>query len=785
MRWRKVFGLHKSDRLLEPLMRRLNPRVPEGRPVPHYQPRVLLSAVMICRHPDVVLSGEGEREERLKAAARRMLEGLRALVLRLAYPGRRGPRHGEPFQELLSGWDGAWVCYLSEFVLWKQKDAAALEEELIDMAVKMELSMLEKCGGDPKSPRVLASIDLKAIVDQVPEDHRLLQERIAKLTGAEGLERMKSAVSKARENFNRQHNRSREHCNTENESSVAGFACVSSMSRIPSGLHSPTWAITRDHFGFVSNEAMVHEMLYNPSWQLETDEAETGWELAKSALSAENPLKSLPQFDVQAAQAEGDEALAASVRRHVARVAEQAFWDNVEEGLKGLGGSAPPSAVDRAASLLSELGREVAGVLPEVGEGGGVAAEVSEAFAKPELLRALESADSVSAVGRLLAKATDLMRRLGSPARLDGMLEAQTAVEAQLAAASADGRGGGPTTARVTARALRLLFAQLRLLKLDSANARLRTLSSAIGGGEAARYCASRFRQRQGLPEDGPSVRADARLVAGKLPKTASWLQGARRAAVGAEQGLISAGIELPAHTAAAAAAPQRMQAGRGSASEAGASGPVPPIAPAPPSSWRGTVRLGLVGLVTSEVPAAGPELAETLELDSRRLHSAQNEVQRLMVLSACMLVLRQTGSIAGRAVGPAELEAAKNRLSPILKDPSGNLRDAAVELAAASGGSEDAAHGALRAVLSPSSGALAALAGGLGSALSLYLLMPGGVDGNGPAEAEVERSLSRCGGTVLRAEVQSVAKDVAQIAAVTEAVHGAIYETLYSMDRA
>ena len=45
-------------------------------------------------------------------------------------------------------------------------------------------------------------------------------------------------------------------------------------------------------------------------------------------------------------------------------------------------------------------------------------------------------------------------------------------------------------TARVIVRALRLLFAQLKLLKLDAANARLRMLSATLGEGVAAE-CAS------------------------------------------------------------------------------------------------------------------------------------------------------------------------------------------------------------------------------------------------------------------------------------------------------
>eukprot|EP00951_Prasinocladus_malaysianus_P011963 scaffold88767_cov47-Prasinocladus_malaysianus.AAC.1 len=100
------------------------------------------------------------------------------------------------------------------------RDAAALEQELIGIAVKMEKSMLRKCGGDPTGERVQSNPALQLslpfvgdvqqpvrnvmlcvlqdITAQVKEDHILLRTRIMKLTGAAGVERMETAISKAR-----------------------------------------------------------------------------------------------------------------------------------------------------------------------------------------------------------------------------------------------------------------------------------------------------------------------------------------------------------------------------------------------------------------------------------------------------------------------------------------------------------------------------------------------------------------------------------------------------------
>lgn len=87
------------------------------------------------------------------------------------------------------------------------------------------------------------------------------------------------------------------------------------------------------------------------------------------------------------------------MRKHVALVAEQAFWDSVEAGLDGrgdgsaVGGGASPRSsscvAERLAVLLAELGQEVIKVLPEQGAGKALAEELSASFSVPELLKVL------------------------------------------------------------------------------------------------------------------------------------------------------------------------------------------------------------------------------------------------------------------------------------------------------------------------------------------------------------------------------------------------------------
>ncbi len=61
---------------------------------------------------------------------------------------------------LLDAFDKAWAIYLQRFVAWKFADAAALESELIKVAIEMEASVLSKTGGDT-SPDTERSEDLQ------------------------------------------------------------------------------------------------------------------------------------------------------------------------------------------------------------------------------------------------------------------------------------------------------------------------------------------------------------------------------------------------------------------------------------------------------------------------------------------------------------------------------------------------------------------------------------------------------------------------------------------------
>lgn len=155
------------------------------------------------------------------------------------------------------------------------------------------------------------------------------------------------------------------------------------------------------------------------------------------------------------------------------------------------------------------------------------------------------------------------------------------------------------------------------------------------------------------------------------LPRTAAWLSRSRATAAGISTYIRAQGIDLTAAVATAAAAahsaggvPSSLRAGlrlppghaaanaaaAPSTSRAGVAVTIPPVVPVGPegeAAWRWTARWGLVALVSSDSPAVGPSLAETLLWDGERLHTAQNQFQQLVVVTAggwimcvCMCVM-------------------------------------------------------------------------------------------------------------------------------------------------
>jgi hypothetical protein len=461
------------------------------------------------------------------------------------------------------------------------------------------------------------------------------------------------------------------------------------------------------------------------------------------------------------------EQLTAVISNRARIIAEKAFWDSLVWRFKtAVQGHALPTQL---APLLSELGTELSGFVADpveaqqlaeqynegavlarlssrTGQQGGGAnltalgammEQLAQALVKSGTAgRAAEGADAAQTLHARMAQALAAAAAAAAAAVQPVEAVAGAAVVADVSRSAAAVAGADPSAAAVLAEALaaalRLLMTQLKLVKLDGANARLAALAKAMKERGAVSYLQTKLSAVWQLTAaadegsegadgaDGASAqeRLTAAKVAAKLPKTGAWLEQVQAGLIPQLQvGLRGAGLLLDPATAMAAVVAGGLHsmelrsgvrasptAGSGSPAGAGSSGMgggagssdtssggLKPVFPVELMSWQGQSRMGLLALVMGDVPAAGPELPEVLMFDRARLHEAQNIMQQLLVTAAGLLIVQQLRQGKG-LVWDGELRAqARRRLLVVLSDPGMKLSHLVTELSQLAGGSTTA----------------------------------------------------------------------------------------------
>lgn len=459
--------------------------------------------------------------------------------------------------------------------------------------------------------------------------------------------------------------------------------------------------------------------------------------------------------------------LAAVIAKRARAIAERAFWDSIEWRLRtAVQGGA---LVTQLAPLLSELGHELAGMLRDEAASEALCEEYEESAVASRLgsrSGAQAGGANLTVLGAMMEQLAGTLLETGGAARAAEGAEAAAELRARLAAALAaaqasaaavaappapsssnaptaalDDAGtaaqhaeqqqvkvhsrttssGSPpasaggavdaaaagTLAEALGAALRLLMSQLKLVKLDAANARLAGLARAMREAGAVHYLQAKLAAAWGLPPAAGGDALAADTVAAALPRTAAWISDSTRAAL---PGLLAsleaadllldpqaasaeavagglAGVELRSGVRRSPAAAAPAGHGRGGAAAAAAGlaplvgGAVRPSFPVPPASWQAALRLSLLALVLSDAPAAGPALPEVLRLDAARLHDVQNGAQQLTVAAAGLLIVSQLRSAAGLPWSVEGRAAARRRLLIVLSDPAMRLSHLVTEL--------------------------------------------------------------------------------------------------------
>jgi hypothetical protein len=771
----KVKESYARGNVCEGLLKRLFPKLPKGRKADRYPPRAFLSAYMIQSHPEVVLSQQGPRETALADAAGAMLATFEALLSRfLPSTSTSSSSSSMPLACLLRQFDESWVAYLELFIAWKSHDAAGLESDLIRAAVELETSRLLKIGSrnatlataNSTTTSATAALraeaakqDIAALEEGVDHDLKLISERVERLTGRQGVARLEAALAAARasaasiaaQQQQQQYNATQTMVTEPPESSSTGtspspsnspakkvqrrqgqYASTSSSPSPASSLpSSPKHTSTQDeeaqhpprqepqqpqsdsNSSGGGNLVLMWQLLYDSTWHLPMDEAESSW---KDAVGESDPMAEAaptPQdleallhlqngggVDNQAA-AGSTEALTAALHARVRRIAEKAFWDDLGEKLSS--GSSDSSAVSAAVGILAEAGAALRAVLPDGSSAAAdVTAQLGSAEKLAELLTATSSCSSSStsstegavasllpgincdALFQMLEWCGGILRRLGAPAREAAAAAAQTSIRKDLAEVTT------PTAAgKIVARALRLIAVLLKLLRLDMANAHLGMLARQLGTTpeRAALYARSKMQDFLGTPastfcflqasssSSGQKTEEEkskfATEMALKLPHTRGWLALASGRLPHVEAMLSETASKSPEAPLGAVSAsssisqelPKRLTTGRSTTAThttsntttttTGLAGQL--AAPISPKTWQGLVRCGLAQLVAGEGAVTHLALPETLTPDGGRLQAGQNEFQRLVVLTASLLALQHATRAASATSGSAE----------------------------------------------------------------------------------------------------------------------------------
>jgi len=241
------------------------------------------------------------------------------------------------FRTQLVAFDKAWCAYLYHFVAWKAKDAKSLEEDLIRVACRLELSMIQTCKITNEAQSDNLGSDFKAIQKQVAEDQKLLRERIQHLGGAAGIGRMESALTETRSKFFQA---------KKDRSSIAATAAnIASPSVVCSSGQSTVSEIKKNSNIDAEKTSQVVKSLFGSSGS--SSESSKGGKHMSSRLSSAVPEK-MPTENEQIVNeilhdihgsfadiSDGIGTVEGDFKVKVKETMEKAFWDVVADSMRG------------------------------------------------------------------------------------------------------------------------------------------------------------------------------------------------------------------------------------------------------------------------------------------------------------------------------------------------------------------------------------------------------------------------------------------------------------------
>lgn len=583
------------------------------------------------------------------------------------------------FRSQLVAFDKAWCFYLYCFVVWKVRDARLLEEDLVRAACQMELSMMHTCKVTPSGDNSGGlTHDMKAIQEQVMEDQMLLRAKVHNLSGIGGIVRMESALSDVRAKFF-----ASKESGSPISSPVAHISSPNSYSCSSDGSPSPASREPSNRPGVNERErpSSVVRSLFTED---DTTAAEEATPSAPAACGADvessNDISPITENEVIVNEIvhqhrhdfadnldisnEDDNGIKAKIKKTM----EKAFWDGVTESMK-------QEQLDF--SWVLKLMTEVRDELCKMSHSSW-RQEVMDTIDIEILSQVLKCGRlDMDYLGTLLEYALGTLQKLSAPGNDDETKAAHQELLGELREVSQNGDSSNLSCARALIKGLQFILHQIQSLKREINRARIRMIEPMIKGPAGLDYLRKGFLTRYGPPSNACT----------SLPLTKSWLSLVKTNAEQEWAEHMDSLSTLPttnqtAHTQELL--PTTLRTG-GSVPVASRMRSLEPIAAGKNQpECQGEridllVRLGLLKFVSGIEGLSQEALPETLKLNVSRLRAAQSLLQKIVVISTSMLVLRQTLLTEHLVTSPSDMESIISLSSKQLSELLDKIEDVGI----------------------------------------------------------------------------------------------------------
>ena len=739
----------------------LSPRACASGKCERFPVRLMLSAYMIVRHPDVVLGGAGptgenapEEEEALKRSAESFVKCMNDVAMRCAEAVR--------YCTETTALEESWSSFVERFTRWKMLDACALEQELIRIGVAMTASMLRVCGLNPSED---LDDERKAIREAQARDVELLRSKIATLTGDVGVTKFDEMISAV-------HERAEEadaFARAEDVDHIVGdYTCSESASAAETLEHrrrarEATSELTReaihrdkclaakqheeDYMVDVECERMFHEVLINPSWRPEERKVGSG----------------------------EDEDLYQSVQTAV----HEAFWDNMYQSLVQ-----KPADMDLLNAQVHEFRDRVLDAAANVGAKENVLSKIREhllamdAHILNDVIATMrdEPEKAITTLRVMLLAGHSALQCLVDPitgASIESRYHALLKNLDEITKLDDDAcEDCGNTIARAVVAALSFLLPACEEVCLKSVQNMLDLIRPAASCEDGPLFAREKFMRRHGI--DSERVACDK--LSATLPATRDWIANVSSQRVNRMDAELTPLLNALTNSV-------KLRSGFNQVSGASSEAKTKVI-PTRVCSMDGVVRLAFVATITARGMNSWPE---TLLFDQDRLFDLQNDFQLVHVLSACCVLCKQLDP------GVKDIEKLISRCSAHLRHEQGRLSDIAKEIKLISPSitdTEDTIVCMLRRLtecgdaddrtasakeLSSVNSMSTTIFDSLRAALSIRLLL--GFEDDKVTRL-VHTKLAKIGSTALRKHVDDIARQVWHVCSVSLKIHAPFYHT-------